>query len=224
VRCFSEDSQAELTLCVADVPQEFEEIVRHAWFTQTGDRFTKQYPKAAGVDQSWYKDPVQVERIRNNFARLGPQMFAGSFNWQEALTILARKFAEYGIEWYVFGSCCEAVRGIDIIPNDIDIIVHTKDFYKVQAAFPDNVIEPFVDNQDTWLVRYFGRLCVANAIVDIVAAGNMNSENHHYEKVEWNGFSLLTEPIAVRAALERQRDRPERLAAIKAYLENPKAF
>jgi len=221
MRCFCLESEAELTFCVEDVPGVSAEIVRHAWFEQSGSRFIKRYPKSAGVDQNWFRNREQVEQLKANFSRLGPQMFQGSFDWQQALTILATKFAAHQIEWYIFGSCCEAVRGIQITPNDLDIIVHIKDFYKVQQIFAGRVVEPFVDNQNTWLVRYFGRLCLAGAIVDIVASESMNAENHPYDQVEWNGFTLLVEPIQARAALERQRNRPERLAAIEAYLAAP---
>jgi len=155
---------------------------------------------------------------------MGSIMFQGVFAWESTLLSLAKKFSENGVEWYLFGSSCEIVRGIDVKPNDIDIIVHTKDFYKVKDIFPDNIVEPFVDNKDTWLVRYFGRLCVGGAIVDIVASEKMNSENHRYDKVIWNGFDLHIQPFQTRYAIETKRNRADRLKMMEEYRRTATSF
>jgi len=194
----------------------------HAWFEKLGNKFIKTYPMESGADKSWYKNIEEKERIKSNFARLGQSMFEGIFDWKRVLLTLAQKFLGNGIEWYIFGSSCEIVRGIDIKPNDIDIIVHTKDFYKVKDVFPDNIVEPFVDNKDTWLVRYFGRLCVDGAIVDIAASEKMNIENHCYDKVMYNGFNLYIEPFQTRYALETKRNRADRLKAMEEYIVRTK--
>jgi hypothetical protein len=134
--------------------------------------------------------------------------------------LLAEKFSENGIEWYIIGSVSEAVLGVNVKPHDIDIIVHTKDFYKVKSIFPECVVEPFVDNKGIWLVRYFGRLCLDGALVDIAADDKMNLENHQhqYEKVSWNGCDVFIEPIQDRYKVEIQRDRKDRIKAIEEYM------
>jgi len=220
MKCFCVENDAELVFCVVDVPASNADMVRHAWFIEDGEMYTKTYLKTAGVDHAWYRNRVDVERVKENFARLGAAMFSGRPDWQTAFRILAGRLWDANIEWYAFGSSCEAVRGINIVPNDIDVIVHTRDFYRVKEVFTDEVVEPFVDNKDTWLVRYFGRLCVAGTIVDVVADEKMDNENHPYEQVSWAGHAILVEPFHNRLALERQRDRPDRLAAMEAYLSS----
>ena len=222
MKCYCYETDDDFILCVENASAEHEDTISHAWFEKSGDKFVKIYPMKNGIDKLWYKKIEEKERIKNNFARLGHSMFKGCFVWESVMLNLARKFHENGIEWYIFGSSCELVRGIDIKPNDIDLIIHTKDFYKVKDIFPDNIVEPFVDNEDTWLVRFFGRLCVGGAIVDIASSEKMNIENHHYDKVKWNDFDVYLEPFQTRYALEAKRGRPDRLKEMEKYISQSK--
>jgi len=222
MKCYCYEADTDFILCVENAEPECEDVILHAWFKKTDNGYEKTYPMESGMDKSWYKKTAEKELIKKNFACLGQSMFSGMFDWERVLLTLAQNFSENGIEWYLFGSSCEAARGVDIVPNDIDIIVHTKDFYKVKEIFPDNMVEPFVDNKNTWLVRYFGRLCVGGAIVDIVADEKMNRENRQYEKLLWNNFNVLVEPFETRYALEVERNRVDRLKAMRKYMESIK--
>jgi len=188
------------------------------WWKEDGGKFLKIYPMQTGEDDSWYKNAEDKEAIKRNFARLGRAWFEGVFNWKRVLLSLARTLSENGIEWYVIGSASEAALGVDVVPHDLDIAVHTRDFYRVKGLFSDSVIEPFVDNKGTWLVRYFGKLCVDGASIDIVADEKMNRENHEYDSASWNGFDVWIEPLRVRYQTELQRDRVNRIKAIEAYM------
>ena len=110
------------------------------------------------------------------------------------------------------------LRGVNVIPHDIDIIVHTKDFFKVKHTFADNVVEPFIDNKGTWVVRYFGRLCLNKGYLDIAADEKMNLENHKYEKVNWQGYDIFIEPLKERHKIEVSRNRIDRISAIEEYI------
>ena len=217
MRCYCCEKDDHFILCVEDAGPVHEEVLLHAWFTKTEKGFEKVYPMENGADKTWYKKADEKERIKGNFARLGQSLFSGVFDWNSTMSTLAQTFSENRVEWYLFGSSCETVRGINVTPNDVDIIVHTGDFYKVKELFPENVVEPFVDNKNTWLVRYFGRLCIGGAIVDIVADEKMNRENHHYERLLWNGFTVYAEPFETRYALENERGRADRLKAMEEW-------
>ena len=109
---------------------------------------------------------------------------------------------------------------MEIRPHDIDIFVHTKDFYKVKDLTRDYVIEPLGDNKGNWLVRYFGKLCIDGAPVDIAADEKLNIESNPqlYEKVSWNGYDIFITPLKQRYAVEIQRNRKDRIKAIEAYM------
>jgi hypothetical protein len=224
MKCYCYETDTEFVFCAEGASEKQEEILKDAWWKKSGDWFLKIYPIVDTVHGAWYNNTEEKEALKRNFARLGPSMFDGTFDWKSNLMYLAEKFKETGIEWYVIGSISEAVRGVKIQPGDMDIIVHTKDFFKVKTLSPENVIEPFVDNHGTWLVRYFGRLCVDGAIIDIAADDKMNLENdgHRYEKVMFEGHELWIEPLQDRYQVEIERKREDRIKAIEAYIENNK--
>jgi hypothetical protein len=162
--------------------------------------------------------------VSKNFASLGHSMFEGMLDckWEIALQFFAKKCKDNNIEWYVFGSISDVLRGINIIPHDIDIIVHTKDFYKLKNIFVDYIVEPFVDNKDTWIVRYFGRLCLQGVLFDIVAENRLNLENHKYDMILWSGHDILVETFQNRYNLEIQRGRKDRIREMEIYMDNHK--
>lgn len=214
MRCYCDRTDEALILYVDDVEPQFEKNLVAAWYEKTGTGYRKIYSmtdKDNGLSDS------DVKMVCSNFSRLGPAMFQGNLDWMKALSIICEKLWKNNIEWYVFGSVSDALRGINIIPHDIDIIVHTKDFFKVKAIFSDCVVEPFVDNKGNWVVRYFGRISMDNSYIDVVAAENLNSENHQYDKILWNGYELLIELFENRYQIELKRNRPERLKAMDEY-------
>jgi len=221
MRCYCYETENDFLLCVEEVESaQLEDVILHAWFNKTDDnRFIKTYPMKNMDNGATTEDRALVKR---NFQRLGQSMFKGMLDcdWANALSLFAQKCKDNSIEWYIFGSISEAVLGVDIKPHDIDIIVHTRDFYKIKATFPDYIVEPFVDNKGTWLVRYFGRLCFSGVLFDIAADDKMNLENHQYDKVLWNDYDVFVEPIQIRYQLELNRKRQDRIAAIEAYLKN----
>ncbi len=224
MKCYCYETETEFVFCAEGADEKQEEGLKDAWWKKSGDRFLKIYPFVDTVHAAWYNNAEDKEIIKRNFARLGPSMFDGDFDWKGYLRLLAGKFKENRIEWYVIGSVSEAVRGVQIQPGDMDIIVHTKDFFKVKTLFFEYVVEPFVDNHGTWLVRYFGRLCLNGAIIDIAADEKMNLESgeHRYEKVVVEGIELWVEPLQDRYQVEIERKREDRIKAIETFMETNK--
>ena len=220
MNCYCYETETEFIFCVEDAEGKFYEILQsdQYWTKIDDDKFIKVYPMKPSDDDEWYNDKEYKEIIKRNFALLGQAWIAGVFDWKKVLLFITQKFAENGIEWYILGSVSEAVFGVNIIPHDIDVAVHTRDFYKVKDLLTEYVIEPFGDNKGTWLVRYFGKSCIDGASVDICADDKMNFEN--YEKVSWNGYDIFITPLKLRYETEIQRGRMDRVKAIEEYM-NP---
>ncbi len=223
MKCYCYENETEFIFCVEDAEGKIYESLQvdQYWTRIDGNRFIKTYPvDDISWDNEWYMNSEYKKAIINNFARLGQSWIEGIFNWKNVLLLLAKIFKEHEIEWYVIGSASEAVLGVDIIPHDIDIAIHTKDFYKVKELTHEYVIEPLVDNKGNWVVRYFGKLCVDGASVDIAADYKLNYENNreHYEKILWNGYDIYVTPLRERYEVEIQRDRKDRIKAIEEYM------
>jgi hypothetical protein len=211
MKCYCYETENKLIFCVENASKEFKKNLEAAWFKKDGEKFIKVYD--GGMTEA------DKKLLKNNFARLGKAMFDDAADWETVLSFFADRCAENEIEWYIIGSASEALLGVDIKPHDIDIAVHTKDFFKVKNLFAEYVVEPFVDNKGAWSVRYFGRLCIGRGYLDIAADEKLNAENRRYEKTLWNNRALLIEPLNIRYQTEIQRKRKDRIKAIEAYME-----
>lgn len=210
MNCHCVETNELFTFWVEEVEPEYERALIAAYFQRIAPAtYRKEYP--ATVED---KDVISA-----NFSQLGEVMFRGEGRWETAVRIVASRCAEAHVRWYITGSVSEAVRGVAVNPHDVDIVAHVDDFLRLKALFPDCFIEPFVDNRGTWVVRYFGRLCIEGVMVDVAADESRNEERHAYEDVLWNGMILKVEPLSVRYATERERGRIERMHAIEAYLQ-----
>lgn len=145
MRCYCYETETEFIFCVENADIELEKNIESAWFHKVGNKFLKIYPNTIG----------DKELIMENFSRLGGSMFKGNGDWEKALKKFADKCYEENIDWYITGSVSESIMGVDICPHDIDIVSHVNDFFKMKDIFRDYLIEPFVDNRGTWVVRYF---------------------------------------------------------------------
>lgn len=216
------ETETEFIFCVENAEGKiFDNLQSDRYWTKTDDnKFIKVYPMDTNWDDAWYLNSVYKEAVINNFAWLGQSWIEGIFDWKNVLSVLAQMFQKNEIEWYIIGSTSEAVLGVDINPHDLDIAVHTSDFYKVKNLTRKYVIEPLGDNKGNWLVRYFGKLCVDGASVEIAADDKLNIENNrnHYEKVIWNGYEVYITPLCERYEVEIQRDRKDRIKAIEEYM------
>lgn len=216
MKCYCYETDAHFVFCVEDFEVSIEENLKQAWFEKSDQKYLKKYNKDMEVNGV---TPKHKQILSENFARLGPVMFAGVFNWEAVVSVIAEQFNASGIEWYLIGSASDAARGIQVKPHDIDIIVNTKDFFKVRDLCAKSVVEPFVDNLGTWTVRYFGRLCIEGAMVDIAADEKSNLEKHPYERIVWNHQEIYVEPFKSRYQTEIQRNRSERIRAFESFVE-----
>jgi hypothetical protein len=221
MKCHCYETETEFIYCVEGAKGKALKNLRcDRYWTKTSDgKFLKIYPMDTGWDDAWYVNPEYKQAVMDNFARLGSAWLEGVFEWQNVLLFLVQKLAEKGIEWWIGGSCSEAVLDVKIKPHDIDIGVHTRDFYRVKDLFREYTIEPLGDNKGNWLVRYFGKLCVDGASVDIAADEKLNEEKLRLDKVAWNGYDVYITPLRERYETELQRKRKDRIKAIEAYMK-----
>jgi len=158
--------------------------------------------------QNAFSNQREKELVSGNFNRLGQAMFeslSAGIDWKTPLEMVAQKFYENGIEWYIVGSAGDAVRGVDIKPFDIDIVVHTRDYYKAKDIcflnFSDSIISPFTgsddispskyfDNPMGYFInplKYFGRMFLAGAMIEVAAdeIWDLESRRPEHKKSMW---------------------------------------
>jgi hypothetical protein len=233
MRCYCYETDTEFFFCVEDVKNaKIEAAIQHMAWRKTGEKFVVPY------SQNAFSNQREKELIGSNFSRLGQAMFESSlsgFDWKKPLELIAQKFNESGIEWYIVGSVGDAIRGADVKPFDMDIVVHTRDYCKAKDvcyhSFPDSVIAPFAEKEEINPLRYFGRLFLAGTMIEVAADEAWNLENRQqgfggfpaqiskYEKTSWNGHDMYLESLQLRYQIEKARNRKDRVKALKKYFK-----
>jgi hypothetical protein len=222
MKCYCYETESDFIFCVQDVENtQLEYAIQHMTFNKNDSKFLMAYP------QNEFSNQYEKELVNKNFTHLGQEMFESlllGFDWKKPLELLTQKFNENKIEWYIVGSLCDAVRGVDVKPFDMDIVIHTKDYYKAKDIcylnFGNSIIFPFTDNQGRLAMRYFGRMFLAGALVEIAAHEKWNIESRllQYEKTSWNGFEVYMVSLQQRYQIEIARNREDRIKAIKEYM------
>jgi hypothetical protein len=220
MKCYCFETDTHFTFYVEGVEDAMlENVILHMEWEKTDDKFLLAYPLNAFTNQR------EKELISENFTSLGQAMFESSFmgfDWEKPLDLLAQEFNENDIEWYIVGSVCDTVRGIKIKPFDMDIVVKTEDYYKAKdicyASFPESVIAPFTEHKNICPLKYFGRLFLAGAMVDVAADEHWNMGNRKYEKSSWMGHGLLLDDFQTRYETEIARNRESRINAFNKYI------
>jgi hypothetical protein len=238
MKCYCYETDSAFVFCVEDVENaQLEDAIQHKAWEKTDDKFIMSFP------HNVFSSQREKELISSNFSRLGQAIFESSLSgieWEKPLEMLAQKLNENGIEWYLVGSVCDTLRGINVTPSDIDIVILTRDYDKAKDVcylnYPDSVIAPFMGNQDPKYfvspLKYFGRLFLAGAMIEVAAdeiwdfesrqtehkkAVWRGYEHAEYEKIVWRGHSIYLESIQHRYQIEKARNREDRIKAFEEY-------
>jgi hypothetical protein len=146
----------------------------------------------------------------------------------EALAWVADRHAGAGIDWWLTGSAALYVRGIDLLPHDIDVMTHLGEAEALASVVAPSIVEPFHHVSD-WVVKGFGvidrgvRIDYAfepEAWVDgqgIVDFGPYAEQ--HLEEVSWRGRVLRVPEVETHLRSNEARGRLERVALIRGYLQ-----
>lgn len=189
-------------------PGEHVEAIKGAFYHQDGDVYIKEY---TGKFQN-------VDKIMNNFEHLAPLMFEKG-DWEKALLFIAETCQKNEIVWFLTGSACDAIRGIEICPHDLDIEIYSKHWKKSEEVFEDYIIEPYIETNG-WARDNFGRLVAENTQIDVVADERYDLPNHEYEPYVWKGYRLWLEPFNNRYKTEISRDRKDRITKFEEFLKS----
>jgi hypothetical protein len=213
MNCYCIENEEKFIYFVENVEEKYTQNVEHAWFKKGKDKFIKEYPN----------NIENKDILKNNFEKYGELMFKSEGDWKQSLKIFAEICKKENIKWYIFGSASEAIIGVDIKPFDLDIIIHVDHFYKVEKLFLEYIMEPFVDNKKTWVVQFFGRICIEGVMIDIVAEEKLNEENNEYENILWENYEIKVYPLLKRYCIEKEgKNREERIKKMEEYMKKNK--
>jgi len=144
-----------------------------------------------------------------------------------ALEWLCVEFEQRGVRWWLVGSGALYVRGLDVKPHDIDVMLDKTETEKIRAMVAPYIVEPF-HHVTGWVVKGFGVVNYRYRIdfafepeewvdgQDPVDFGPYAQER--VEPVAWHGHQILVPPIELQIAPNEARGRYDRVALIREYL------
>ena len=145
--------------------------------------------------------------------------------WESSLARLHDLLAGEGVEWMLGGSAALAIRGVEIVPRDIDFTV--ADQSATVRALGDSLIEPPIKSNGGWVAEWFGRAWDGIRI-EWAAETRPDLDEHEWtsdigpdavrraETVTWRGLRFDVPPLDLQTAVARERGLHDRVAAIEA--------
>jgi len=125
---------------------------------------------------------------------------------------------EHKIDFYFIGSVTASIRGVNIAPNDIDVIVDVIDFWKTKDVFLDYTVEPFLECSDTNVVGFFGKICINNIVIDISAKPRNLYGRHTIEMLCWNGYIVKAQTLELLRKVYQKNGRDRYVIAIDDHI------
>ena len=201
----------------------YRRVLAELMFAEEDDAFVRSFrPDAPGLHQSYLRFKLTLDDVLAQGAgrRLPP--------WDEALDAVAARLAVARCDWFLAGSAALAVRGIDIVPRDLDLVV--ADASAALRALGDIQIEPVTLNRPgAWIARWFGRgflharvewVAGVDPAVDVYSAPNEFGPTAAagLETVRWNDHELALTPLDIQLAVTERRGLAARAETIRDFL------
>lgn len=199
-----------------------EKALRMCFYEQEGEGFVKRFPT----------NTPDLERIMAHYEAHAEEMFLQlvyrrPVPWEDGLRRFLERAQNTGIRWWLTGSCATCLRGVNLNPHDVDIMIDAEDVPRVREVFRDVVIEPIIDTNG-WLTKDFGVLfdrCRIDIASDPQACLDEPEPvdcgpyaRKHLETVEWEGFEVPVPPIELQLSANRRRERHARVQRIEAHI------
>src|SRR5438093_4537514 len=131
-------------LVVRTADTRFGKALAELFFEEQSGEFTKSFPSGSLTTHIYERFARCVETLLRQTARLE------AIPWEEALEETARRLDREGVRWWLTGSTALAIRGVDVAPRDIDVVLDDAGAAIAPVAFGDALIEPAVP-VDGWI-------------------------------------------------------------------------
>jgi hypothetical protein len=187
-------------------------------------------PYEDGLAIVYPADTPHLDVFYQQFARVAEEMILQKVStrpvpWDQALLALLQRLEGKHIHWWLVGSAALAVRGLDILPGDIDLVTDDAGSQLLGAVLFDALVGP-VEDARGWISKWFGRAFL-HARIEWIGAPIPESDQQgvtefgsiaesQLEILSWHGYELRVPPLAIQLAVNERRGLNERVQKIKA--------
>lgn len=147
----------------------------------------------------------------------------------DALREIYRRLKDSDITWSISGSTGLTLRGVDVNPKDIDIIVDAEDVFEVEKKLSEFLVEGVEYSESEKFRSYFGRFEIESIEVEIMGdlekkvdgrwQGPVDVEECTGE-IEVRDMTLPVFKLEAEAKAYKELGRDKRAEKIKRKLED----
>ena len=216
------DTTGDCLIVETDRPA-FRAALNELFFEDHGERHVKRFPPGTVSDEIFRRFESHLEALLRQTARLEPAP------WENALRETVRRLDTANVDWWLTGSAALAVRGIAVVPRDLDLVVSDEGAAAATIAVHDVLIEPAVPVEG-WFCRSWGRAWIGARVewvggvteaadkplptdFGLVAAASL-------DRVAWNGLTISVPPLELQRVVSARRGLVDRVRLIDALAEN----
>jgi hypothetical protein len=201
----------------------YSRALRDLLFDEQNGDFVRSFPAdARGLHESYLRFKLTLQDVLDHAAGRRPPP------WDEALDAVAVRLHAAHADWFLAGSAALAVRGIDVVPRDLDLVV--AEASPAVHALADVQTEPVsVSRAGARIARWFGRGFLHTRvewIADVDPAIDTYSSPNEFgpraaarlETVRWQDHELALVPLDVQLAVTERRGLAARAETIRDFL------
>jgi len=228
VKATIRDQGDELRFVVEDADAATAALLRAQFYDEGADGFEKRFRRDRllfphdfrAIEARWSR---YVREARDR--RVTPEAVDAAIAW------VADRHAEAAIDWWLAGSAALYVRGLDLLPHDVDVMTYLRNADAIAPVVEGPIVEPFQRVSD-WVVKGFGvidrgvRVDYAfepEAWVDGQGTVDFGPyAERHLEEVAWRGQTLRVPELSTHLWPNEARGRLDRVALIRAAMAQAK--
>jgi hypothetical protein len=222
VRTLRRTREGETCFIVADAETLHAEALRGLYYMPMDGGYGKIYPAdAPGLDAIYRNFETHAEEMVLQMAGLHP------VPWEKTLLAFLDVVKHEKIDWFLCGSGALAVRGMKIVPHDLDLVVSDQDSARLASLLAACLIEPHVRVED-WFCNWFARAFV-HARLEWVGGVDDRADTPEVsdfgptararlDTVVWHGNEVRVPPLDLQLAVNERRGLRDRVEMIERHL------
>jgi len=207
---------------ISDLEPVYHDAVRGLFYRPVEEGFAKSYPS----------DTPHLDRIYHNFEQYAEEMVlqtaeVHSVLWDKSLLAFLQIVGNEEIKWWLVGSAALAVRGIDVIPHDLDLVVDEASAIRLGELLLDFLVEPVLPSSG-WIADWFGRAFLyarlewVGDVSDSVDSTNITDfgpiAESRREVINWHDKKIQVPPLDLQLEVTERRGLTERAEKIRRFM------
>jgi hypothetical protein len=204
---------------VTEVEPGYHEVLRGLYYTPVKEGFAKAFQSdTPGLDRIYHSFELHVEEMVLQTADDRP------VPWEQCLLAYLKATEGHDIDWFLGGSGALAVRGLEIVPRDLDLVVGDPDSVRLADILSEHLVEPHVRVED-WFCNWFARAFI-HARLEWVGGVDERGDRPEVsdfgpaargrlDTVSWRGFPVRVPPLDLQLAVNRRRGLADRVTMIE---------